>query len=406
MRLLRRLWTEWTIAVHFLREGRAQTLMILIGVAVGVAVIVFVTALIAGLQSNLIDRTLGTQAHIRLLPPDEVNQLVTVPAGTVQLVQEDKRAQRLRSINNWQQVIAALDQQQLLTAVSPVVAGPAFARRGSAVESVALVGISLERYQQIVPLRDYITEGQLRVGSGDAMIGKLLADNLGLRVGDKLRLETGPQSTAVVNIAGIFQLGVRELDARYVYLDLKQAQSLLNLPGGITVIDLRIENIFAADNVAARIARLTDLKAESWIETNAQLVSGLTAQSMSTNMIIVFVALSVAFGIASVLSVSVVQRTREIGILRATGASKAQILRIFLIQGALFGLMGSLIGILVSYALVWVFNNFGPSLFYIPITGQLMVLSTLLATLTGIVAAAVPSRRAADLDPVVAIRYV
>jgi lipoprotein-releasing system permease protein len=209
----------------------------------------------------------------------------------------------------------------------------------------------------------------------------------------------------VVNVAGIFQLGVRELDARYVYLDLKQTQSLLNLPGGVTVIDLRVADIFTAERIATQIARLTSLKAESWIATNSQLVSALTAQSMSTNMIIIFVALSVAFGIASVLSVSVVQRTREIGILRATGASRSQILRVFLIQGGIFGLLGSVFGVAVSYALVWVFNTFGPQLFYIPISGTLVVLAMLLATLTGLVAAAVPSRRAANLDPVVAIRY-
>ncbi|MEI7949992.1 MAG: FtsX-like permease family protein [Gammaproteobacteria bacterium] len=405
MRRLRRLWTEWTIAVHFLREGRSQTAMIMVGVAVGVAVIVFVTALIEGLQSNIIERTLGTQAHIRLLPPDEVNQVLPAPAGTLQLLQEDKRAQRLRSINNWQQVSATLDLQPLLTAVSPVVSGPAFARRGAAFESVALVGIDVERYLQIIPLGNYIIAGQLRVGAGDAMIGKLLADELGLRVGDKLRLETGPLSNAVVNVAGIFQLGVRELDARYVYLDLKQTQSLLNLPGGVTVIDLRVADILTAERIATQIARLTSLKAESWIATNSQLVSALTAQSMSTNMIIIFVALSVAFGIASVLSVSVVQRTREIGILRATGASRSQILRVFLIQGGIFGLLGSVFGVAVSYALVWVFNTFGPQLFYIPISGTLVVLAMLLATLTGLVAAAVPSRRAANLDPVVAIRY-
>ena len=89
-----RLWTEWTIAISFLREGRAQSIMITVGVAVGVAVIIFISALIQGLQSNIVERTLGTQAHIRLLSPDEVNQIVQPAAGTVQLLQEDKRAQR------------------------------------------------------------------------------------------------------------------------------------------------------------------------------------------------------------------------------------------------------------------------------------------------------------------------
>ncbi|MCC1495503.1 ABC transporter permease [Alcanivorax sp. 1008] len=400
----RRLWIEWTLAIGFLREGRAQSLMIIVGVAVGVAVIVFVTALIQGLQANIIQRTLGTQAHIRLLSPDEMNVLLPATPGTLQLLQEDKRAQRLRSINNWQQVRATLDQLPLLTAVSPVVSGPAFARRGEAFESVALVGIDEERYQRIIPLEQYMVSGQLRVGAGDAIVGKLLADDLGVRVGSKLRLESGQQNSAVVNIAGIFELGVRELDSRYVYLDLKQAQSLLDLPGGITVIDLTVADIFAADTIAAQVERLTSLNAESWIESNAQLMNALSAQSLSTNMIIVFVAISVAFGIASVLSVSVVQRTREIGILRATGATRQQILRVFLIQGGVFSLLGSVAGIAASYGLVWVFNTFGPGLFYIPVPGGLVLVTMLLATLTGVLAAALPSRRAAALDPVVAIR--
>lgn len=392
--------------MSFLREGRAQSLMITVGVAVGVAVIIFITALVQGLQSNLIENTLGTQAHIRLLSPDEVNRVIPPKAGTVQLVQEDKRPQRLRSINNWQQVTTTLDQLPLLTAVSPTVSGPAFVRRGDALESVALVGTDLERYQKIIPLEDYLISGELRVGADDVLIGSELAKNLGVQVGSKLRIETGQQNNAVVNIVGIFDLGVRELDARYVYLDLKQAQSLLSLPGGVTVIDLTVADIFAAEDIAAQVGRLTSLQAESWIETNSQLMNALSAQSLSTNMIIVFVAISVAFGIASVLSVSVVQRTREIGILRATGATRQQILRIFLIQGAVFGLLGSMLGSVASYALVWVFNTFGPGLFYIPVSANLIMLAMLLATLTGILAAAIPSRRAAALDPVVAIRYV
>ncbi|ENV76789.1 hypothetical protein F944_01048 [Acinetobacter ursingii DSM 16037 = CIP 107286] len=381
-------------------------MMITIGVAVGVAVIVFISALIQGLQSNIVERTIGTQAHIRLLSPDEVNHIVPPAAGTLQLLLEDQRAQRLRSINNCQQITGTLDHLPVLTAVSPVISGPAFVQRGEAIQSVALVGINLERYRQIIPLKQYMVSGELRVSADNVLIGRQLAKDLGVQVGSKLRLDTGQQKNAVVNISGIFELGVRELDARYVYLDLKQAQSLLNLPGGVTVIDLTIQDIFQADQIASQVGRLTGLKAESWIETNAQLMNAITAQSLSTNMIIVFVGISVAFGIASVMSVSVVQRTREIGILRATGATQAQILRVFLFQGAIFGLLGSMLGSVVSYGLIWGFNQFGPGLFYISISIKLILSALFLATVTGILAAAIPSRRAAALDPVEAIRHV
>ena len=400
------MWAEWTIATRFLREGKSQSTLILVGIAVGVAVIVFLTALITGLQENIIERTLGTQAHIRIVPTEERNRVLPAPEGTTQLVLETRRAQRLRSINNWQQVLVVLDALDQVTAASPVISGPAFARRGEAIESVALVGIDAERYQRIIPISDDIVAGRFRIGAGDTVIGSQLAADLGLGVGDKLRLDGGQGRETVVNVAGIFELGVRELDARYVYLDMKQAQSLLDLPGAATVIDVTVDDIFAAEAVAGRIARLTGVKAESWMETNAQLMNALRSQSLSTQMISVFVALSVALGIASVLSVSVVQRTREIGILRAMGTTRAQMLRVFLVQGGLFGLAGSVVGGLAGYGLVGAFNTFGPKLFFIPVDPWLPVFAALLATVTGIVAAAVPARRAARLDPVEAIRHV
>ena len=268
------------------------------------------------------------------------------------------------------------------------------------------MGIDAARYQRIIPVQDDIVEGVFRIGAGDAVVGRQLALELGMRVGDKVRIDGGQGRESVLNVAGIFELGVRELDARYVYLDMKQAQSLLDLPGAATLIDVTVDDIFAAQPVAARIARLTGLKAESWMETNAQLMNALRSQSLSTQMISLFVALSVALGIASVLSVSVVQRTREIGILRAMGTTRRQMLRVFLVQGALFGLAGSVLGGAAGYGLVAAFNTFGPRLFYIPVEPALLVGAAVLATLTGVVSAALPARRAARMDPVEAIRHV
>lgn len=399
------MWIESTLAVRFLREGRTQSLLILAGISIGVAVIVFLSALIAGLQANLIERTLGTQAHISLEAPDEVNRVLPAPAGTTALVLETPRPQRRRSINNWQQLRDTLDAQPDVTAVSPLVSGPAFARRGDALESVVLMGIDAARYLRIVPVDRELVAGQFRIGAGEVVIGKDLAWDLGAKVGDSLRVDTGLDNETVVTIAGIFALGVGELDARYIYMDMRPAQALLGLPGGATVIDLRVDDLFGADAIAARLGRLTGQKSESWMVSNAQLMNALSAQSQSTNMISFFVAVSVAFGIASVLSVSVVQRTGEIGILRAMGTTRRQMLRVFLIQGALYGLAGSLLGGAIGYSMLWAFNRFGPGLFAVPLSPKLLLVASALATVTGMLAAMVPARRAAAMDPVEAIRH-
>lgn len=400
------MWIESTIAMRFLRQGRAQSLLILFGIAVGVSVIVFVTALIAGLQQNLIERTLGTQAHVRVEAPREVNHIAPAAPGTLQLVLEEPRPQSLRPIDNWQQVLEVIERLPGVSAVSPVVSGPAFGRRGDATASVALVGIDLPRYVRVIPLQENLVEGRLEVGSGNGLVGRQLAEDLGLRTGGKLRLDAGEGREAVINVAGIFELGVRELDARYVYLDLKQAQSLLALPGGISVIDVTVQDVFAADQTSARLRGLTGLKAESWMESNAQLMNALTSQSMSTRMISFFVAISVALGIASVLAVSVAQRTREIGILRAMGTRRRQMLQVFLIQGAVLGLVGSAVGASAGWGLVAAFNSFGPKLFTIVLPPALVLAAMALATVSGMGAALVPAWRASRLDPVEAIRHV
>ena len=396
---------SWRIAFNFLRDGKAQTLLIIGGVAVGAAVIVFITALVDGLQGNIVQRTLGTQAHIVVSAPDLLALAAAPPPGTVDLRATDARPQRLRSINNWPGMLRVLQGLSGVRAVSPMVSGPAFAQRGTAVRAIAILGIEPRRYVRVIPLDQDIVQGHLAVGASQVLVGTRLAQDLGLRVGDKLRVQGAAGGSQVFDVAGVFSLGVRDLDERYVYMGLKPAQSLLGLPGGATEIDLTVQHIFDAQRIAARIAALTGLKSESWMDTNSQLLNALRSQSLSSALIRFFVGLSVAFGIASVLAVSVVQRTREIGILRAMGATRQRILAVFLYEGAAVGFAGSTLGAAAGGAMVWAFNTYGPGLFYVPVPPALVFEAVALATLAGVAAAALPALRAARLDPVVAIRY-
>jgi lipoprotein-releasing system permease protein len=402
-------WFEWTLATRLLREGRAQTLLIITGIAVGVAVIVFLTALIGGLQAQIIERTLGTQSHIRLREPDEVARPLRELADGTVIASIDQRAQRLRALDQWQGIEQALADFPEITAISPLATGPALARRGSASRSVVLLGIEPERYVRIVPVPDSLVEGHWRISGTDVAIGRQLASELGARVGDRIRLDAGEGRSEVFTIAGIFELGVRDIDQRFVYLALRPAQALLDLPGGVTSIDLRVRDFFTAEDVARRIAARLDVTAESWMTLNRNILDALAAQGMSSNLIRVFVALSAAFGIASVLAVSVVQRGREIGILRAMGTQRGQVLRIFLLQGAIVGLIGAAFGSLMAGGLILAWDAMGLArsgrgAFNLVVSPQLFFAATGLATVVGMLAAVAPARRAARLDPVEAIR--
>lgn len=398
---------EWIAAVRFLREGRMQSLLIIVGVGVGVAVIVFMSALLSGLQANLIKRTLSSQAHITLLPPEEIAR-PQQPTDTTAL-RLQKQAQRLRAIDQWQTLRDRLETWPEIAAVSPVASGPAFAVRGEANKAISVVGIEPERYNRVISLAERLTAGQLRVGAGEAVIGIELAKDLGAEVGDKLRLSAADGRSDTLTITGLFDLGNKGVNARNVYVGLRTAQSLLDLVGGVSSIDLALHDLDLAERLARRIAGETGLTADSWIKTNAQFVTALTSQRVSSNVIRFFIALSVAFGIASVLVVSVIQRGKEIGILRAMGATQAQMRRIFLLQGGIVGFFGSLLGSALawSFLMLWQLlarNPDGTPMFVIGVEPGLVGLAAGGASLVGILSALLPARRAAQLDPVVAIR--
>ncbi len=399
---------EWIAALRFLREGRMQSLLIVVGVGVGVAVIVFMSALLSGLQANLVRRTLSSQAHIVLLPTEEIArpQGMSEPQGR----RLQKQAQRLRSIDQWQQIRDRLQEWPEIAAVSPVAAGPAFAVRGQARKAISLIGIVPQHYSRVISLADRLTAGELRVGTGEAVIGIELAKDLGAEVGDKLRIGGADSSAAqTLTVTGLFDLGNKGVNARNVYVGLRTGQTLLDLVGGVSSLELGLHDLDQAELLAQRIEAQTGLIADSWIRTNAQFVSALNSQRVSTNVIRFFVGLSVAFGIASVLVVSVIQRSKEIGILRAMGATQAQMRRIFLLQGGIVGFFGSLLGSALawSFLLLWQLlarNPDGTPMFTIVVEPALVAIAAGGASLVGVLAALLPARRAAALDPVVAIR--
>jgi lipoprotein-releasing system permease protein len=401
---------ELQMALRFLKEGRMQTALILAGISTGVGVIIFISALIGGLQESIIDRTLGTQAHVVLRPPDEEARPQLDREREAVLERVQRPAQRLRSILGWPQLLADLRRRPEVTAASPTVAGSAFALRGTANRSVALRGVDPESYSGILDLHTRLTEGAFDVTGTHIVVGVELAKELGLSVGDTLRLTAPEDRSEVFTISGLFDVGNKDLNLRWVYVSLREGQTLMNLSGGVSTVEVKVRDIFSAEKEAQEIRAATGLIADSWMTQNSELLIGLRGQNSSSVMIQFFVIVAVMLGIASVLVVSVIQKGRQIGILRAFGTRREQVLRIFLLQGGLLGVVGSLGGILLGTFLALFFQSMvsnpdGTPTFPVALTAALYARSVLVALLTGLVGAWLPARRAAELDPAVAIRY-
>lgn len=401
---------EWITALRFLREGRMQTIFIVVAVSIGVAVIVFMSALLASLQANFLKRVLTSQPHIQLIPPDEVARVLRKPdEGEVAVPIVQRPVQRIRSIDQWQKIRSELTRWSDITNVSPSMSGSALGVRGAASRSIVVTGIDPNVYFNVVRIPDYIVAGQVRVLTDDILVGTELAKDLGVFVGEKIIVSSATGASRVLTVSGIFDLGNKSANQRSTFVALRTAQALFGLVGGVTSIDLTVTDPYEAETIAQRVQAVTGVEADSWIKTNAQFFTAVSAQQTSNTLIRVFVGLSVAFGIASVLVVSVIQRSKDIGILRAMGTSKGQILRVFLIQGGLLGFLGSLFGAAIGGAGLVFWHGYlrqadGSELFPLVLEPSLFVAAVLLAAVTGVAAAAVPALRAARLDPVVAIR--
>lgn len=401
---------EWFVALRYMRDARGQTALILAAVAVGVSVIVFLSALIGGLQASLIDRTLGSQPHITLRVPREEPRPLVAPTATTAIARAVQQSpQRLRSIDQWPGVVAAAERTTGVIAASPSITGAGFAVRADAKSPIVVRGVEPERFLAIIDVRRRLTAGRFELDGGGVVVGRKLAADLGVGVGDKLRVSTTEGVEDVVTIRGTFSLGNEAVDATWLVTSLRHAQALYALPGGVTTIELKVGDVFDAERIARQVRGATGLTADSWMTVNAELLAGLSAQSSSKSLIQFFVIVAVALGIASVLIVSVVQKSREIGILRAVGTPARRILLVFLIQGGVLGVAGSIVGSGLGALFATLFEHLvrdpsGAPKFPVLLGLPLFGFALALATGVGLLSAVIPARRAARLDPATAIR--
>jgi lipoprotein-releasing system permease protein len=407
--MIRWLPFEGIAALRFMREGWIQTIFILVGVSLGVAVTVFESSLLSALQANFLRRVLTSQAHIVLLPPDEVARPLHDRPGVIEDATLQRPNQRLRSIDQWQTLRETAAATPGVRVTAAVAAGAALAVRGDATAAISILGAEPEDYFRIVLLPDYIVSGTLRLTSEDILIGTDLAILLGVSVGDRLVVTARSDTPRALTIAAIFDLGSKGANLRSTFVAFRTGQSLLNLAGGVTSLEVAVEDAFAAETIAQDLAARTGVRADSWIKTNVQFFTAVQAQDTSNIVISAAVALSVAFGVASVLVVSVVQRGREIGILRAMGARRGQVLLVFLIQGGVLGILGAMLGSLMGAGLLlaWhgqVRQSDGTELFPFVLNPVLIGGTIAFAAVVGVLAGMAPALQAARLDPAVAIR--
>ena len=392
---------EWMIALRFLIIGKGQTLLIVLGIAVGVAVQFFLAALIGGLQISLIDNTVGSSPHIIILPADRLARPLEKAGG----LSDSRRAlyEERTEIYSWQQYVIDLKKDARIRYAAPAANGSGFIERGTSVVPVLVKGLAEADGLDIYKIRTKIVAGIAALASDSALLGRQIADRLTLAVGDKFTLRNDRGDQMFLRVGGIFDLGAAAGNELVVVaIDLVRSFFAIE---GVSVIEVQVKDVFAADTIAGQFGRLYNrVKLESWQQKNRQLLTALRSQSTSSDTIQFFVIVSISLGIASVLAIAAVQKQRQLGILKAMGTTNRSASKIFVIQGFLLGSVGSLFGVALGLFLAFGFIAGTKSPFGLEVNVRTLLTPIFLAMLASIIASTIPARRAAKLSPIEVIR--
>ena len=420
---------EIFIGLRYLRAKRRNrtislnTFVSIAGITLGVAALIGTVGIMTGFKEDIQAKILGTTAHI--IVQDRMKDGMT-DYDTVAL-----------QVENVPDVVAS----------TPFIMKQVMLTTPSGVQGVVIRGIDPQREGKVTELAKNLSSGELSdlqkpvkvkqppaddpTGTPVAtekpgiILGKELALRLGAYVGDTVNVVSppaGPISAIgmvpkirTFAVAGIFQSGMYEYDSSLAYIDLAEAQKFFNMNGSVTGVEIKVTDVFRADEIAKSVEHALGFAygARDWMAMNRNLFSALKLEKTMMFLLLVLITIVASFNIVSTLTMIVTEKQKEIAILKAMGATKKSIRRIFMLNGLIIGLTGTAIGIPLGYAFLWLiqtFWTFDPTVYYISrIPVHVLASDVLLvagsAILISFAATLLPSRQAAKLEPVAALRY-
>lgn len=411
---------ERSIAIRYLKSRRSRrlaslnTVISIGGVVVGVMALIVVLGVMNGLRNDLRERILVASPHLRIL---------TYGAG-------------LR-VDNWEEALETIRSDPDVVAAAPEVITQSIITSGADyAEAVNVLGFSADTgTRSVTSLPSSITQGDLEFAvtsdsvDGGVILGERLAARIDAYPGDVITLI--PPTAARINpalgmatprfwrveVTGIFSTGMFQYDNQFVIMPLPTAQRFAGLGDAVSGIEVRVKNPDLAPQVGQRLQDLLGypFRALDWQTQNSSLFSALQLEKLAMGLIIFFIMVVAAFNIVGTLTMVVADKTREIGILRAMGLTPAAIARIFLLQGAIIGIVGTGLGLLLGVGIALLVDRSGliridPAVYFIDrlpvhIVWSDVVIVTVASIAVAILATIWPSMTAARLTPVEAIRH-
>lgn len=376
------------IAVRFLRTSPVQSGLIIAGIAVGIAVQIFVGSLITSLQANLLNQTIGSASHVTIVAIKDGD-----PVTYSDLVKKTVRS------------------SSLVRTVVPVRTVTAVFTKNTQNVPLSVTGGDLTNLDTIYKLTARTQRGRASLGNGEVMVGKDFADKYAVSPGDRISLNLPRQAPVNLRVSGVFDLGSSAANARSAFTGSGFAQRALGISSDkYSAIQVQLTDPFESKAVVADWQghlKVQGIKVNDWQVENKDLLSALASQGSSSYMIQVFVLVAVALGIASTLAISAVQKTRQIGILKALGLSDSAAGSIFLWQATIMGVVGVVGGIALGLLLTTGFTlgtAKSGSGFPIVVQPSFIAISAGIGLTVALLSSVIPTRKTTRLDPIEVIQ--
>ena len=408
---------EWMLSLRYLRARRQEgfisvnAVFSFIGIMLGVATLIIVMAVMNGFRKELLDKILGLNGHLLIQPLES-------------------------PLTDWQEVAERVGKVEGIKLAAPIVEGQALASSPLGAAGVLLRGVRAADLAKLPSVANNIRQGTLEgfdEGQGVA-IGRRLADQLSLRAGDSVTLvaprgAVTPMGTTPriksYKIAAVFEVGMSEYDAAFVFMPLPEAQAYFNRAGDVTAIEVYTENPDRVDRARKLVAEAANrpIFMVDWRQRNATFFNALQVERNVMFLILTIIVIVAAFNITSGLIMLVKDKGRDIGILRTMGVTQGAIMRVFMMTGASVGVVGTFVGFLFALMVClniesirrfvsWLTNTelFSPELYFLSKlpadldAGETMAV-VVMALALSLLATLYPAWRAARLDPVEALRY-
>lgn len=406
---------EDQVALRHLRSGGGQTWLTISAVATAVIIVIFVTGLIFGLQRKWTDLLTEAIPHVTVRVPDPkptpLEQVPGAPPGAISSRLEQLAPQQ-KEIDDWPRVVETIRALPGVTLVNPVVRQQGFVAKGGHAVGTSIVGADPVLQDGVTPVTKHMVAGRYHgLASDEIVVDTELADDLNLAVGDRIRLTSNTGASDPFTVVGIYSRGRGRGDA---YITLRTAQGLFGLGTAVNAVLVKVGNIYEADQVADRTMALLPYEAKSWSREFPDFLDHLRMQAATAYLISAFSFVASSFAIAAVLIISVLRKSKQIGILKAIGARRRQILRIFILEGLGIAVVGSAAGATVGTLTVYLLGlieqppyrpgQLPEQFFPVAILPAYIGLAIGAAIVATVLAALLPARRAARLNPVDVMR--